>query len=79
MVPSRSTSTNTGVERADFVEPKSTCHAMLASSPAISDNFVAEVSVLSWRTTAKSPRGVHRSVAPVVVSKFDEKLPIIEP
>ena len=52
---------------------------MLASSPAISDNFVAEDSVLSWRTTAKSPRGVHRSVAPSVVSKFDEKLPIMEP
>ena len=47
VVPSRSTSAKTGVERADFVEPKSTCQAILASSPAISDNFVVEVPVLS--------------------------------
>ena len=47
VVPSRSTSASTGVERADFVEPKSTCQAMLASSPAMSDSFVEEDSVLS--------------------------------
>ena len=52
---------------------------MLASSPAMSDNFVEDAPVLSWRTTANRPRGVHRSLAPSVLSKLAEKLPIIDP
>ena len=54
--PSKSTSASTGVDRAAFVSPRSTCQAKSASSPENRDNFVADVDVLSWRTTANRHR-----------------------
>ena len=77
--PSKSTSASTGAERAAFVSPRSTCHARSASSPEKRDNFVDDVDVLSWSTTANRPNGAQRWVAPGVVVRLSEKFPMIEP
>ena len=79
VLPSRFTSTKTGVDLAALVSPSSTCQERAASSPAKSDNFVVDVEVLSCRITAKRAEGVQRSIAPGLTVRLPEKFPIIEP
>ena len=76
-LPSELTSSSMGVERISSVSPKSTSHAVLASSPVTMLNLLLVVSLDT--ITANNSPSPHLSLAALVEVMLLLKSPIIEP